>query len=230
MSLSASNKALSTLLVIIDLATIAFCAAAATPSAISVPVRTTWYGYDGNWSPVSIRVGTPPQWIDLFVSTAAQETWVVGPGGCDGTAKCEVERGGKLFQANESSTWEDQGAFALGLDPQLGFSGDGIYGFDSIAFGDQFSVPSQVIGVINTTDYWLGYFGLGVEPTNFTSTDKPTFLDSMVENQSLIPSHSYGYTAGAHYRKLCFPRFFGRRLAYSSRSHRYSFVIDVGWL
>lgn len=91
----------------------------------------------------------------------------------------------------------------LGLDPQLGFNGDGMYGFDNISLSDNISVPSQVVGVINTTDYWLGLFGLGVEPTNFTSNDKPTFLDSMVEIMSLIPSHSYGYTAGAYYRKLC---------------------------
>ena len=37
---------------------------------------------------VSIRVGTPPQWVDVFVSTASQETWVVGPGGCDGSKFC----------------------------------------------------------------------------------------------------------------------------------------------
>lgn len=30
-------------------------------------------------------VGTPAQWIDVFVSTASQETWVVGSGGCDGS-------------------------------------------------------------------------------------------------------------------------------------------------
>ena len=32
-------------------------------------------------------VGTPAQWIDVFVSTKSQETWVVGSGGCDGS-KC----------------------------------------------------------------------------------------------------------------------------------------------
>lgn len=112
-----------------------------------------------------------------------------------------TERGG-IFQPNESSTWLDQGTYALGLDPQLGFGDDGQYGLDSIALNDQISVPSQILGVVNTTDYWLGFFGLGVEPTNFTSTDQKTFLDSMVENQSLIPSHSYGFTAGAHYRKF----------------------------
>ena len=149
-----------------------------------------------------MRVGTPPQWVDLFVSTASQETWVVGNGGCDGTTECRTKRGG-VFQSNESSTWADQGPFVLGLDPQLGFSGNGIYGFDNISLSNDISVPSQVVGVINSTDYWLGFFGLGVEPTNFTSADKPTFLDNMVETMSLIPSHSYGYTAGAHYRKLC---------------------------
>ena len=37
---------------------------------------------------VSIRVGTPPQWLDVFVSTASEETWVIGPGGCDGSKFC----------------------------------------------------------------------------------------------------------------------------------------------
>ena len=196
-----SNSWLSILLTIGGLNSVALTMAAPKSSPVSIPVRTDWFGYDGNWSPVSIRVGTPPQWVDLFVSTASQETWVIGNGGCDGTSECLTKRGG-VFQSNASSTWADQGPFALGLDPQLGFSGNGIYGFDNISLSDSISVPSQVVGVINTTDYWLGFFGLGVEPTNFTSADKPTFLDSMVEIMSLIPSHSYGYTAGAYYRKL----------------------------
>lgn len=199
-----SNSLLPIVPTIICFSVVAFTAAVPEPSAVSIPVRTDWFGYDGNWSPVSVRVGTPPQWVDLFVSTASQETWVVGSGGCDGTTECLNKRGG-VFQSNESSTWADQGAYVLGLDPQLGFSGDGIYGFDNISLSDEISVPSQVIGVINTTNYWLGFFGLGVEPTNFTSADKPTFLDSMVETMSLIPSYSYGYTAGAYYRLKSVP-------------------------
>ena len=197
-----SNSLLPLLLKTICLSTVALTTAVTNLSPVSVPVRTDWLGYDGNWSPVSIRVGSPPQWVDLFVSTASQETWVVGTGGCDGTIQCVDKRGG-VFQSNKSSTWVDQGPFVLGLDPQLGFSGNAIYGFDNISLSDSISVPSQLVGVINTTDYWLGFFGLGVEPTNFSSVDKPTFLDSMVETMSLIPSHSYGYTAGAYYRELC---------------------------
>ena len=48
-------------------------------------------------------------------------------------------------------------------------------------------------------------FGKGVKPTNFTTVNQLTFLSSMVENKSLIPSHSYGYTAGAYYRQKNVP-------------------------
>ena len=175
------------------------------PTAVSVPVRTNWYGVDGFWSPASIRVGTPPQWVDLYVSTASQETLVIGTGGCDeGDSECISKRGG-VFDPNKSKTWDSQLASELGLERQLGFNGSGYYGFDSIALNDQISVPSETIGITNGTqfaDYWLGYLGLGIEPTNFTVNDKPSFLSDMVHNQSLIPSHAYGYTAGAYYRIL----------------------------
>lgn len=177
------------------------------PTAISVPVKATWYGIDGFWSPVSVRIGTFPQQVDLFVSTASQETLVIGTAGCDvSDTECFAKRG-RLFNISSSTSWEGLQDYTLGLDSQLGFDGNGTYGYDNIALSDVISVPSQTVGVINfnTTDYWLGFFGLGVEPTNFTDIDKPSFLDSMVENQSLVPSHSYGYTAGAHYRKLRSP-------------------------
>ena len=135
-------------------------AVAVRPTAISIPVNTNFLGYDGSWSPVSIRVGSPPQWVDVLVSTASEETWVVGPGGCDGTVICQNKRGG-LFESNESSTWHDQGYYNLGLDLQLGFSGNGDYGLDTISLDDQISVPSQIVGIINSTDYWNGFLGLG---------------------------------------------------------------------
>lgn len=77
----------------------------------------------------------------------------------------------------------------------------GSYGLDSVALSDQISVESQIVGIVNDTDYWLGYLGLGIKPTNFTDADIPTFLSSLV-NRSIIPSHSYGYTAGAYHRKI----------------------------
>lgn len=47
------------------------------------------YGDDGSWSAISIRVGTPPQWVDVMVNTVSSETWVVGPGGCSGNSELE---------------------------------------------------------------------------------------------------------------------------------------------
>ena len=175
-----------------------------TPTAVSVPVRTAWVGDDGLWSPVSIRVGSPPQWVDVLVSTASQETWVIGPTGCDGSQQCLDARGG-VFSWQNSSTWQFEMTSDLGLDPQLGFEGQGYYGLDNISLSDTINVPSNVIAIINDTDYLTGFLGLGIQPTIFNSTDIPTFLDNMVENKSYIPSHSYGYTAGAYYRRsfLC---------------------------
>jgi hypothetical protein len=73
---------------------------------------------------------------------------------------------------------------------------------DTIELSDTIIVPSQIIAVVNSTDYWMGMMGLGVTETNFTSVAELPFLSSLVQNVSLIPSHSYGFTAGAHYRKF----------------------------
>ena len=88
-------------------------------------------GYDGTWSPFTVKVGTPPQWVYLLPSTSTSETWVIGASGCDGTIQCKTVRGG-VFTANTSSTFKPEGDFDLGLDPSLGFSGAGYYGLDSI--------------------------------------------------------------------------------------------------
>ena len=88
-------------------------------------------GYDGTWSPFTVKVGTPPQWVYLFPSTSSSETRVIGESGCDGSIQCQTLRGG-TFLANQSTTFVSKGNFDLGLDPNLGFSGSGYYGLDSI--------------------------------------------------------------------------------------------------
>lgn len=187
-----------------------------TPEPLGIPVDTKWYiilrskfvcsplkmtrlGYDGRWSPVTIRVGTPPQWIYVLPNTLSQETWAISPGGCDRSTVCADNRGG-LFAANESSTWNELGPYELDFDGALGIGQVADYGFDSIALNEAVSVPSQVIAVQNSTEFWTGNLGLGVIPLNFTENLENTFLSSLVENASAIPSHSYGYTAGAFYR------------------------------
>lgn len=178
-----------------------YSTANAHPEPIVATTTTDFLGYDGAWSAVSIRVGTPEQWLRVFPSTLNQETWVVGPLGCDGTSTCQNKRGG-LFSANQSSTFVPKGYFELDADAQIGPDGFGYYGLDTVALDDVVSVPDQIVALVNTTDYWVGILGLGVQQTRFTGdTNNLPFLSSLVENGSFIPSHSYGYTAGASYRK-----------------------------
>lgn len=119
--------------------------------------------------------------------------------------QCRRNRG-NLFLANESTTWENVGAYDLGFNPQVEDSGLGYYGYDKITLNGHV-VPDQVIAIVKDTRYWLGYMGLGIKETNFKDANKLTLLSSLVQNQSLIPSHSYGYTAGASYRESSFHTF-----------------------
>ncbi|KIW97936.1 uncharacterized protein Z519_01520 [Cladophialophora bantiana CBS 173.52] len=178
---------------------------ASNPIPIVATTSTDFFGYDGLWSAISIRVGSPEQYLSVFPSTLGQETWVVGPAGCDGTTVCQSKRGG-LFSANESSSFKPRGFYELNFDPQLGGSGFGYYGLDTLSLDDAISVPDQIIAVVNSTDYWVGSLGLGVQQTRFSGSEAISpLLSSLIQKRNDIPSRSYGYTAGAVYRLKSVP-------------------------
>lgn len=93
----------------------------------------------------------------------------------------------------------------------LNLTGNAYYGFDTLTLGvpgsELPSLDNQIIAGIATNNYWLGYLGLSPIPFNFSSQNdatsmsdpQPSFLSNL-KNQSLIPSLSWGYTAGASYR------------------------------
>ncbi|EXJ55477.1 hypothetical protein A1O7_08404 [Cladophialophora yegresii CBS 114405] len=173
---------------------------AGEPSPIVATTSTDFFGYDGLWSAVSIRVGSPEQYVYVLPSTLSQETWVVGPAGCDGTTICENKRGG-LFAANESESFIPEGLYELNYNPQLGNAGLGYYGLDAVSLDDTTSVPDQIVAVVNSTAYWIGSLGLGVQNTRFSGSENISpLLSSLIEKRDDIPSRSYGYTAGASYR------------------------------
>lgn len=107
---------------------------------------------------------------------------------------------GDTYNPKESSTWNFSSFYPLSLDPQLGLGGYGQYGFDTVALGDDSAIESRVVGVVNATEYWLGFFGLGINTLKYNQTNKETVLTSMVD-LGLAPSHSWGYSAGAYYRE-----------------------------
>ncbi|KAM5433532.1 hypothetical protein MferCBS31731_007038 [Microsporum ferrugineum] len=174
-------------------------AAVSSTAPLSVTPSSNWIGYDGSWSSLSIRVGTPSQWLQVIPNTGSSETWVIGRGGCDATMRCRKERGG-LFLANASTTWAHVGLYELGSNLQLGDAGYGDYGYDVIGLNNDASIADQVVSMVTTVKWWIGSLGLGITDTNFTDENKLSLLSSLVQNQSVVPSHSYGYTAGAFYQ------------------------------
>ncbi|KEF53009.1 uncharacterized protein A1O9_10917 [Exophiala aquamarina CBS 119918] len=188
-------------LIILDLLFHPCLADLRVPQPIVATTGSTFLGYDGAWSPVNIRVGTPQQYVSLLPSTLSQETWVVGPAGCDGTSACTNQRGG-LFSANQSTTFQERGPYELNSHD----TGFGYYGMDTIYLSDDVSTADQIVALVNSTEHWIGSLGLGVQQTRFDGTENHLpLLSSLVQNGSFIPSHSYGYTAGAFYRLKSVP-------------------------
>ena len=59
---------------------------------------------------------------------------------------------------------------------------------------------SQLVAGITTEDFFIGTFGLSTAQTDLGSGPIDTFL-TVFNTYNNTPSLSYGYTAGAQYRK-----------------------------
>lgn len=169
-------------------------------------------------------MGTPPQFVPLLPGTSATTTnilWVLLHEGCTADddpnprLACPTARG-PAFVRNESSTWstrrlENRGLFNLNAIPEgeVGLGGNGFYGWETVGLPvledgetETLEVEGQLVAGIATTDFWTGMLGLSAVPFNFTSFNEPvpSFVGSLVERE-LLPSLSWGYTAGAAYRE-----------------------------
>lgn len=110
-----------------------------------------------------------------------------------------------MFVPGDSKTWESLGAWQLGLS-DLPYGGNGDYGLESLAFTDTLhgvstAVKSALVAAINDTDYYLGYIGVGIDQGRFGKNVTNPLITQLAETYGVIPSHSYGYTAGANYGK-----------------------------
>lgn len=204
-----------------------------------------WDGDAGSWSSFIIRVGTPPQDFRVFPSTNGQQTWIPVPEGCNQTyqnnpipSNCGELRGAMSFggsesngfASNASSTWVAKGIYQLDIETDLGYMGNGDFGFDTVGLEVQNSggltLTNQLVAGIATEDFLLGQFGLGPKPTNLSSLEHPipSYMQTLAD-QDLIPSLSFGYTAGAKYRELaCLIRHFPLTLTSTQALTRYLVV------
>ncbi|KAI9707997.1 MAG: hypothetical protein M1820_004416 [Bogoriella megaspora] len=154
----------------------------------------------------NISVGTPAQYVRVWPSTADQQIWTVQPLGCyqSKDSKCEESRGW-FFDFNKSTSWQDNGLWDLWIEKNLGYYGNANYGYDTIGLGGAGqggpTLQNQTVAALAVQDFYLGIFGLNPKPTNFTNFSDPSPSPMQtLRKDNLIPSMSFGYSAGAKYR------------------------------
>lgn len=107
------------------------------------------------------------------------------------------------FQANQSSTWTSRGSYQLTTESFLGVASDGQYGLDTVGLGVEaatgLTLNQIVVAGIPTEPFYLGEVGL--KPSNRTTIKGTESFMARLKNENLIPSLTYGYTAGAFYCK-----------------------------
>ncbi len=181
------------------------------PAPIVVPPSQDWDGNNGPWSSFWLGVGTPAQNVKFLPSTSIFQTWVVAPEGCTSIDPpgCASSRG-NLFNSSASTSWTQSrpisaSTFQRNIDRNLGYSGNGVYGRDTVALGWQGnggpSLDQQTVVSITTKEFYLGIFGLDPRPSNLTNSRRPvpSYMMNLFD-QSMIPSITWGYTAGNRYR------------------------------
>ncbi|RDW59123.1 hypothetical protein BP5796_12047 [Coleophoma crateriformis] len=179
------------------------------PEPIVVPPSQYFEGIDGSWSTFIVRIGSPAQSAKVLASTNSPDTLVVRPEGClegaipEGVpSNCASARGG-TFNSSLSTSWSAQGWYGLngiqyGFEANLGYQFNLDYGVDRLGLGfEDGDAP-----VLENQTIAGGLFGLGTQPviySTFGNFSAPSYFVTL-RNQSLIPSLSWSYTAGASYR------------------------------
>ncbi|KAK7981795.1 hypothetical protein PG996_009483 [Apiospora saccharicola] len=174
----------------------------ATTTQVAADLEALWLEPSQQWHVCNgLFVGEPAQQVDVTVNTALSELWVVESSGCDSTNVCKSSRG-NVFDVGASKSWGPLGQYKLGADD---LAGNGDYAMETVVVYDsakQWHTPlqKQIVAGINDTRYFTGFFGLGITPGSFQDTVVLSPLANLVEQVGVVPSHSYGYTAGAYYK------------------------------
>lgn len=67
--------------------------------------------------------------------------------------------------------------------------------------GETIPFKQQLVAGINDTTFYTGFFGLGNTLGDFDGVVARGPIAALSEDHQIIPSRSYGYTAGAYYGK-----------------------------
>jgi hypothetical protein len=159
--------------------------------------------------------------VRLFPSTALNHVWVVGPPGCpddqndsDITPNCQESRGG-VFNSNRSTSYRrlfEGHGFTFGGNEAVNVTAH--LGLDKVYFGySGTGSPPQNRTLVsmysNYTPGWIGLLGLDPRPNLFPGAspyeDPIPSMMRILKDSDMIPSLSFGYTAGSVNRKCRVP-------------------------
>lgn len=192
------------------------------PLPVSVTPSGDFDGNDGKWSTFFINVnsddkGENGQDFKVLISTSSPLTLLPGQTGwC--TSDCPAKRGvfsdGRQALGVGSSNWEDAGNYGVPLpywyaEPTSSGNGSlaGAWGKTNVGLGR--SSPQSLVVADRYAvkylfeDFFMGSFGLAQGQIGPQSGTLPTFLTQFA-GENNVASSSFGYTAGAYYRKLIF--------------------------
>lgn len=134
----------------------------------------------------------------------AQEGWGDTPIPSD----CINLRGG-LFSMTNSTTWTDNAPdsgkpITITTDNVTGGTVSADLGYDTLTFpgSKETTLNDQLISAFVISQPIFGLFGLQPTTLHFTDTVFAQSAMQNLRNQSLIPSMSWGYTAGRSYSKF----------------------------
>jgi hypothetical protein len=188
------------------------------PLPVEVEVSEAWDGIDGKWSTFKINLGDRDgvglgQNFRVLPSTFSGVTTVPGLSDDCRTDECAKQRGVELYSSKQphgfssdlTLGWNLKGTYKVefpnwwsdgGTNGSLYLGNVGL----GVSSSESLVLESQWVEEVPSKELFMGSFGLAVGSVGLGSDDSSTFLQTFNDNK-LIPSLSYGYTAGASYRE-----------------------------
>jgi hypothetical protein len=185
--------------------------------AYRVAASRKWMGNDGPWSTFSIRVGSPPQALEVLPASSASFSLVVLEEGCinTGPADCEALRG-NVLDTKYLSTWTPILAADGSRYLYVPFPAQEILLPEQIAseiavnpisldvWGDTQNtifLGGQLLAGYASSIPFLGLLGLsGFQSYPLNGSDPYNSTLQTLKNNSAVSGLTWGYTAGAKYR------------------------------
>lgn len=167
-------------------------------------------------------MGTPPQQFHVLPNFGGQTIYVPRDEDCKrlvNLSDCGTQRGVEIFssayspgfQPNASSTWKVLGDYDLALGGVYGLNGFAKWGNDSAGAGmirstDLPKLENVAVVAYVAPDFWIGQLGLSPSTIDMNAGNQPHSFLRRMKDEGHIPSLSFGYQAGAPYRKDGLPR------------------------